>query len=506
MNSATLIYRCSFCSQKIQFLPKDKGRKAKCKKCQAAIFLLPNSKIDIRPALDSTWWAKVPKKIVFSETVGPMSVVDFVGMFNEKKLNANCEVKSTQHTGDQWMIFDAGIMPPLVDAAKVISAESKRIEALATRRQEVDNENKDKLRKFIKQAVSDGVLSTSERSKISEFASKAKLEEQVVLKILQRESNELIASMLADALEDGILAPDEEERIRDFSAGLGVKINPSPKQARQIVLSRRAWQLNMTDLDEFPKIEVPVNLQKKEVAIAAHEIEWNEIVELKRPKGTWIGDNNFLKSYGVGKVVVTSKRLLFDSGLDAKKATNASIQRVELFIDGIFCNRSTGKSVFLRFGDSSVDDHKFGLLFKRVLTNIPIQGFQPDESFVPDQPLEAEMVQIHDGSRVSGKRMRGQSSKGAPRFTFRVVGEHIGDRTYWIQKLSVGETIELRREPTNPYDPNAIEVCNGDGKSLGYLKREVAAWFAGLLDEERKYKTTVHRIRSDNSLVVGVYE
>lgn len=506
MSSETRVYQCSFCKRKIKYQPKDQGRKAKCKECQETIFLLPNTKNDIRPALESTWWVKVPKKIIFSETVGPLGVVEFVSMFRQKQLNGNCEVKSAKHTADQWMIFNDGIMPPLVDAAKVVAAETKRIEAKLKRRAAVDSENKDRLRKYIKQAVSDGVLSSKEKSKISEFATKTKLKEEVVVEILYNESSELISAMLVDALEDGILAPDEEKRILDFSNGLGTSIDPTPKQARQIVLSKHAWRLNMTDLDEFPAIEVPLSLQQRETAVGAFEIEWNEIVELKRPKGTWIGENNYLKSYGVGDVFVTTKRLLFDSGLDAKKATNASIQRVEIFADGMFCNRSTGKSLFLRFNGTTLNNLKFAMLLKRVLTNIPLQGFEPTDLFVPEQPIVAEVAQIPTKPKHGKKPAKRRSLADSPRFTFRVVGEHIGDRSYWIQKLSPGDPVQFVREPKNPYDSNAVEVKNNNGKSLGYLKREVAEWFAGLIDEGRRYTTRVHRIRSDNCLIVAVYE
>ena len=34
------------------------------------------------------------------------------------------------------------------------------------------------------------------------------------------------------------------------------------------------------------------------------------------------------------------------------------------------------------------------------------------------------------------------------------------------------------REPSNPADPNAVGVCDRGGNHLGYLKREVAEWFA----------------------------
>ena len=92
------------------------------------------------------------------------------------------------------------------------------------------------------------------------------------------------------------------------------------------------------------------------------------------------------------------------------------------------------------------------------------------------------------------------------RFTFRVVGDHIGDRSYWIKKPKPYEPVQLVREPQNKFDSNAILVCHTSGKQLGYLKEEVAAWFARLLERGQKYTAARLRIRSDGGLIVAVYD
>jgi hypothetical protein len=40
-----------------------------------------------------------------------------------------------------------------------------------------------------------------------------------------------------------------------------------------------------------------------------------------------------------------------------------------------------------------------------------------------------------------------------------------------FESLAVGDELELRREPDNPYDANAIEVYTRDGNKLGYVPR-----------------------------------
>jgi DNA-directed RNA polymerase subunit RPC12/RpoP len=506
MNESEEVYVCSFCGHKIRYGKQHEGRKAKCGKCAAVVFLLPNTKTDIRSQLSSTWWVKIPKKLILSETVGPLTEMEFLGMVSDGRFNGSCEVKSPTFTSDEWVVFNQQFVAQVQCTAKVLKAESARINQARERRQKADNENRNRLRKFVKQAVSDGVLSTSERSKIDEFAKKAKFDSAFVDEILKNETDEIIASLIDDALEDGILSPDEQSRINSFARGLKTKLRLSQDQKTALVTSRLAYNLNMTEIDKLPEIATSINLQKKERVLAQASFEWNEIVELKKPKGVWIGGSRYLKSYGYGTASMTTKRVLFDSALESRKATNASIQRIEVFADGILCSRSTGKSLFLQFSElSSVDGLSFVLVMRRILSSSPVQAFLPSECFIPEQVVDAEVApNRHPTTPQQVMTTAGESNQ--PRFTFRVVGDHIGDRSYWTQKLAMNEPLRLVREPTNDYDPNAVAVENQYGKSLGYLKRDVVAWFAGLMDRGNDYSAQVLRLRSDGSLIVAVFE
>src|SRR5690606_41396851 len=48
--------------------------------------------------------------------------------------------------------------------------------------------------------------------------------------------------------------------------------------------------------------------------------------------------------------------------------------------------------------------------------------------------------------------------------------------------LEPGTPLRLEREPTNPYDPNAIKVNEVDGVHLGYVPKNVAVHLAPWLD------------------------
>ena len=75
------------------------------------------------------------------------------------------------------------------------------------------------------------------------------------------------------------------------------------------------------------------------------------------------------------------------------------------------------------------------------------------------------------------------------RICTRVAGVTFDGRQSVIARLSIGENILLRREPTNPYDPNAISVECQNGWQIGYLNRHLAAMLVPFFDN---YRQTVH--------------
>jgi len=59
--------------------------------------------------------------------------------------------------------------------------------------------------------------------------------------------------------------------------------------------------------------------------------------------------------------------------------------------------------------------------------------------------------------------------------TTSVVGVTYEGRQAVVAQLQEGETVQLRREPDNPYDTNAICVVRQSGEQIGYINRKLAA-------------------------------
>ena len=75
----------------------------------------------------------------------------------------------------------------------------------------------------------------------------------------------------------------------------------------------------------------------------------------------------------------------------------------------------------------------------------------------------------------------------------RIVGVTFNNRQAVIARLTFGEEILLRREPNNPYDPNAIRVERQNGEQFGYINRCLAANIASFFDARtRPVSGSVH--------------
>jgi hypothetical protein len=73
--------------------------------------------------------------------------------------------------------------------------------------------------------------------------------------------------------------------------------------------------------------------------------------------------------------------------------------------------------------------------------------------------------------------------RGAGRtYTLGLAGESFGERQSEIRRCHEGDIVRLIREPSNPYDANAIRCESRRGISIGMISRENASWLASKMD------------------------
>ena len=84
-----------------------------------------------------------------------------------------------------------------------------------------------------------------------------------------------------------------------------------------------------------------------------------------------------------------------------------------------------------------------------------------------ESPIEEQTFKLQ--STFPGATVHGRV------ITTRVVGVTFEGRQEVVACLQRGDRVWLDREPTNPYDRNAITVCRENGSQIGYLNKSLAA-------------------------------
>jgi hypothetical protein len=113
---------------------------------------------------------------------------------------------------------------------------------------------------------------------------------------------------------------------------------------------------------------------------------------------------------------------------------------------------------------------------------VSVGGVRPTPA-PPPSPVPASAQENWWAEQLrAGGGGRPPASRGPQVIETRVVGVTYEGRQGVVAQLSSGEQVRLRREPTNPYDCNAIRVERLNGQQIGYISRFEAAVWAPLLD------------------------
>lgn len=105
----------------------------------------------------------------------------------------------------------------------------------------------------------------------------------------------------------------------------------------------------------------------------------------------------------------------------------------------------------------------------------PRGASQADAIFIDEDEADASQ-EVPDSTQAYNQQQYGFILHG--RLHTRIVGVR-----YYTGYATTGEMVLLRREPSNPYDRNAIRVDNVQGAQIGHIPRDVASRLAKYIDE-----------------------
>jgi hypothetical protein len=64
-----------------------------------------------------------------------------------------------------------------------------------------------------------------------------------------------------------------------------------------------------------------------------------------------------------------------------------------------------------------------------------------------------------------------------------------------LARCTVGERVELHREPDNPHDPSAVAVLTERGIRIGYIGANYTAWIGSKIDRGYDVEAAIEQIR-----------
>ncbi|WP_164100992.1 HIRAN domain-containing protein [Candidatus Laterigemmans baculatus] len=493
------VFVCSFCEKPVRYRQEQRGRSGKCPSCAQPIVLVNNHDRVVDDQLTTTWYYRRLRLLRGREEVGPIPDTQLLELIDAEQIDGSTEVMSPELTKDTWVELGRVKLSLVRERIAQRAAEHTRRQKAEERRRRAELQNRAKLKRGIRSAIETGSLSSGHRAAVEQFALKAGIPADEVQATISSECEGLVREVFEEAIDDGILDPREEEQLSQLAISLGVDLKFSERDQRRILLCRLAYELDSGNHQPDTASSVPFKLGSNEQLLFHVPVQWHEIVSLKRPAGIPLGGDSYLKEIGSGVGYLTTKQLSMVGDLQSKKFTLSSVQKVTRYADGVLFNRSSGRSVFLEMNPMSEMQEQFALVAEHACSGQPVLGHAATSSFIPEV-VNAELVAV---SGVSGSRI--QHSGADPKYTFRVVGDFVGNRSALIARLNIGDEVMLHREPSNPADPNAVAVYDLSRNQLGYLKRDVASWFAPILDRKPSVEAKAHAVTSAGSLIVGVY-
>jgi single-stranded-DNA-specific exonuclease len=135
------------------------------------------------------------------------------------------------------------------------------------------------------------------------------------------------------------------------------------------------------------------------------------------------------------------------------------------------------------------------------LRALEVPGVDP-EAILADTGLLVDRLFRRAADYIDEGRYEPVEDAGA--FYTKIVGVTFEDRQALLAQVKEGDRLRLRREPTNPHDPHAIQVRTDDGRVLGYLKAQLAGRLAPSMDAGARYTVIASRATGGGDRHVGM--
>lgn len=218
----------------------------------------------------------------------------------------------------------------------------------------------------VDEVLADDKISTEERDRLESLRRRLRLEPNTAARILEQRSQERIGVALGRATADERLSPTELADLNSLASHLGTVGAFDAGTRASLDHMKLLWQI---ENGQLPVIQLPINLQRKEVGHARIGAIWNEerprrvhanysgpVASIRICKGLRyrIGSVSMepiareeLTEIDRGTLYLTSERLILDGSKRNITLRLSSLIGFTPYSDGVILERATGRSPHL---------------------------------------------------------------------------------------------------------------------------------------------------------------
>lgn len=250
----------------------------------------------------------------------------------------------------------------------------------------MDKVSKEIYHETYQEAISDGSISDEEKTFLEKLEKQLNLPLEISQKISAVVRKDFFNKKVAGIIEDKRISPEEQAELDMIAKNLNITVQMDSATKATLDKYRLFWVI---ENEEPPEVFADIKLQRLEKCYFDVSCQWHEYrkvrvgsgytgpaMRVKIAKGLyWRVGAHALKSISrdeltlidSGRLYLTNKRIIFVGARKSNTVRLESILDFELYKNGVFIQKATGKSPFLGF-EEGVD--VFSVILGRVLRDL----------------------------------------------------------------------------------------------------------------------------------------
>lgn len=237
--------------------------------------------------------------------------------------------------------------------------------------------------KYVRQAVSDGLLTADEKETLEQMAERLCLPDKNAKDLYANEASKYLRSVLNQSLADGMLTDEEDEELERIANDLGVELKFTDDAKRNLERCRSLWRISQ---GEMPRVKTAINFGKKEYCSAYVDAVLYQVNNQKVPvkysgyhEVKYQGDFGFhsgvlsrdkvpgkaIKFIDQGVLYFTNTRLYFNGINGVKNFPYRKLSGGTFYTNGLLVEHKRSRDQFFLFDG---DKQALKLIFDALMT------------------------------------------------------------------------------------------------------------------------------------------